>query len=74
MSLEINNLTKHQVALLETMWEIKEESDYHDWYQELDTETQQEVETLQTLIILDSMDQLLVDTTQAQQALEKFML
>lgn len=74
MSLQITNLTQHQVDLLNTMWEIKEEDEYFEWYEGLDPDTQQEVESLQTLIILESVDQLLTDLSEARQVLKKFML
>lgn len=74
MSLQITNLTQNQVDLLNTMWEIKEEAEYFEWYEGLDPDTQQEVESLQTLIILESVDQLLTDLSEARQVLKKFML
>lgn len=74
MSLQITNLTQHQVDLLNTMWGIKEEDEYFEWYEGLDPDTQQEVESLQTLIILESVDQLLADLSEARQVLKKFML
>jgi hypothetical protein len=74
MSLQITNLTQHQVDLLNAMWDIKEESEYFDWYKSLDHDTQLEVESLQALIILESVDQMLSDLSVARKVLKKFML
>lgn len=74
MSLQITNLTQHQVDLLNAMWDIKEESEYFDWYESLDHDTQLEVESLQALIILESVDQMLSDLSVAREVLKKFML
>lgn len=74
MTVQLTHLTQHQVDLLNQMWELKEEQDYFAWYESLDAETQQEVEGLQTLIILESVDQLMTDLSEARQVLKQFML
>lgn len=74
MSIQITNLTQHQVDLLNIMWDIQEEEEYLAWYDTLDAETQLEVDSLQTLIILESVDLLLSDLTLAREVLKKFML
>lgn len=74
MTVQLTHLTQHQVDLLNQMWELKEEHDYFAWYESLDAETQQEVEGLQTLIILESVDQLMTDLSEARQVLKQFML
>jgi hypothetical protein len=74
VSIQITNLTQHQVDLLNAMWDIQEEADYFAWYETLDSETQAEVENLQTLIIMESMEQMLSDLSAARAVLKRFML
>ena len=56
------------------MWEIDDETSYLEWYDTLELPIQLEVDTLQNLVILEVMDQMLTDLSQARQVLEKFML
>jgi hypothetical protein len=74
MSVQIDNLTPYQVELLNIMWEIDDETSYLEWYDTLELPIQLEVDTLQNLVILEVMDQMLTDLSQARQVLEKFML
>lgn len=73
MSVQIDNLTPYQVELLNIMWEIDDETSYLEWYDTLELPIQLEVDTLQNLVILEVMDQMLTDLSQARQVLEKFM-
>ncbi len=74
MTIQLSHLTQHQVDLLNIMWGIEEEEDYFEWYETLDADTQREVEGLQTLIILEAVEELMTDLTVAREVLKKFML
>ena len=74
MTIQLSHLTQHQVDLLNIMWDIKEEDEYFEWYETLDADTQLEVEGLQTLIILEAVEELMTDLTAAREVLKKFML
>jgi hypothetical protein len=72
--IQIENLTPYQCEMLDTMWEIETESEYFAWYELLDREDQLLAEALQCLIILESMEPSVVDTTVAALYLKKFQL
>jgi hypothetical protein len=72
--IQIENLTPYQCDMLDTMWEMETESEYFAWYELLDREDQLLAEALQCLIILESMEPSVVDTTMAALYLKKFQL
>jgi hypothetical protein len=72
--IQIENLTPYQCEMLDTMWEMETESEYFAWYELLDREDQLLAEALQCLIILESMEPSVVDTTVAALYLKKFQL
>jgi hypothetical protein len=52
----ITGLTKKQVELLDTMWEIKDIEEYDQWRDSLDEETMNMVDTLEQMVILAQSD------------------
>ena len=72
--IQIEKLTPYQCEMLDTMWEMETESEYFAWYELLDREDQLLAESLQCLIIIESMEPSVVDTTVASLYLKKFQL
>ena len=54
----ITGLTKKQVELLDTMWEIKDIEEYDQWRDSLDEETMNMVDTLEQMVILAQSDEI----------------
>lgn len=74
MTIHLTNLTEDQCAMLDVMWALDSEDDYLDWYAQLNKQEQLTADLLQRLVILETMDQVLEDCTEAQQVLKKFQL
>ena len=72
--IQIEKLTPYQCEMLDTMWEMETESEYFAWYELLDREDQLLAESLQCLIILESMEPTMTDTAKACRYLKKFQL
>jgi hypothetical protein len=72
--IQIEKLTPYQCEMLDTMWEMETESEYFAWYELLDREDQLLAESLQCLIIIESMEPSVVDTNLAALYLKKFQL
>ena len=72
--IQIEKLTPYQCEMLDIMWEMETESEYFAWYELLDREDQLLAESLQCLIIIESMEPSVVDTTVAALYLKKFQL
>jgi hypothetical protein len=72
--IQIENLTPYQCEMLDAMWEMETEEEYFAWYELLDREDQLLAEALQCLIIMESMEPSVVDTTLAARYLKKFQL
>lgn len=72
--IKIYGVTKRQKRILNIMWNLESEEDYFEWYESLDEELQKEAELLQRLIIMASLDEDKVDTTEAKEYLKKFAL
>jgi len=70
----IDNLTEYQVEMLDHMWSLDSMEEYEEWYNLLDDEDQQLADSLQQMIILAEMDNLLNDCKDAKQILKKFAL
>jgi hypothetical protein len=70
----IDNLTEYQVEMLDHMWSLDSMEEYEEWYNLLDDEDQQLADSLQQMIILAEMDNLLDDCKDAKQLLKKFAL
>lgn len=75
MEINIDNLTPEQKEMLDFMWnEIDDLDDYERWFACLDEAQQEQAVVLQRLIIIEMMEELLVDTSQANNYLKKFTL
>ena len=72
--IQIENLTEYQVEMLDHMWSLNSVEEYEEWYNLLDEEDQQLADSLQQMIILAEMDNLMGDCNDAKQLLKKFAL
>lgn len=72
--IKIYGVTKRQKRILNIMWNLDTEEDYFEWYDSLTEELQKEAELLQRLVIMASLDEDKVDTTEAKEYLKKFAL
>ena len=72
--IQIENLTEYQVEMLDHMWSLDSLEDYDEWYNLLDEEDQQLADSLQQMIILAEMDDLMGDYKDAKEVLKKFAL
>lgn len=74
--IQINNLTPYQVEMLDHMWSLDTEEEYFQWYDLLDEEDQKLADSLQHMIILATVDEMIDETDykDAKEALKKFAL
>ena len=72
--IQIENLTEYQVEMLDHMWSLDSVEEYEEWYDLLDEEDQRLADSLQQMIILAEMDNLMGDFTDAKEVLKKFAL
>lgn len=72
--IQIHNLTEYQVEMLDHMWSLETIEEYEEWYNLLDEEDQILAESLQEMIILAEMDNLMDDCKDAKEVLKKFAL
>jgi len=72
--IKIENLTEYQVEMLDHMWSLDSVEEYEEWYVLLDDEDQQLADSLQQMIILAEMDNLMGECNDAKQLLKKFVL
>jgi hypothetical protein len=72
--INIENLTEYQVEMLDHMWSLDSSEEYEEWYNLLDEEDQLLADSLQQMIILAEMDDLMGDCKDAKEALKKFAL
>ena len=72
--IQIENLTEYQVEMLEHMWSLESVEEYEEWYALLDEEDQQLADSLQQMIILAEMDDLMDGCKDAKEVLKKFAL
>ena len=54
--IQIENLTPYQCEMLDIMWELDSEDEYVEWFKLLDPEDQLLAESLQCLIIFESLE------------------
>jgi hypothetical protein len=54
--IQIENLTAYQCEMLDIMWELDSEDEYIEWFKLLDPEDQLLAESLQCLIIFESLE------------------
>jgi hypothetical protein len=72
--IQIENLTEYQVEMLDHMWSLDSMEEYEEWYNLLDDEDQKLADSLQQMIILAEMDNLMGDLKDANEVLKKFAL
>jgi hypothetical protein len=71
---QINNLTEYQVEMLDHMWSLDSFEEYEEWYNLLDDEDQLLADSLQEMIVLAEMDEIISDCKEAKDVLSKFAL
>ena len=74
MNIKLKNLTQDQVDMLNVMWKIDTLEEFESWYENLDDQEQQQAELLRLIIIQETMEELLLDCSDANQVLAKFRL
>ena len=74
MTISIDNLTDAQCEMLDIMWAFDSAEEYLSWFENLDDEDQREAAVLQTLVILESMEEMMNNYEDAKQVLKKFRL
>jgi hypothetical protein len=74
MAISIDNLTDAQCEMLDIMWAFETSDEYLSWFENLDDEDQREAAVLQTLVILESMEEMMNNYEDAKQVLKKFRL
>jgi len=75
--IKLSGLTYEQVEMLDTMWSLDTIDEFFNWYETLDKDDQNTVDTLQRLIILEVADAEWEKTNkfpQAKAVLKQFML
>jgi hypothetical protein len=75
--IKLSGLTYEQVEMLDIMWSLDSVDEFFDWYETLDKDDQNTVDTLQRLIILEVADAQWENTKrfpQAKAVLKQFML
>jgi hypothetical protein len=78
MTINIENLTSEQCEMLDIMWAFETAEEYISWFENLDADDREQAVVLQTLVILESMEDMLVEVSgqyaEARAVLKKFML
>jgi hypothetical protein len=77
MSIHLEGLTEEQVEMLDHMWSLDTMEDYMMWYDLLDEKDQRLADTLQRLILLETLDESMAKTKifpDAKIQLKQFML
>jgi hypothetical protein len=74
MTVTIEGVSKRQKRLLNIMWNIDSSEDYEEWKSGLSEELMNEVDTLETLIMYESIEEELQSFEDAKQLLSKFAL
>lgn len=72
--IQIENLTPYQVEMLDIMWAIDQESEFLEWYNNLDREDQIMADGLMRLLVLEMREEDLGDMREAQAVLQQFRL
>ena len=74
MTVTIEGVSKRQKRLLNIMWNIDSSEDYEEWKSGLSEELMNEVDTLETLIMYETIEEELQSFADAKQLLSKFAL
>jgi hypothetical protein len=74
--MRLEGLTEHQVELLDTMWAIEEFDDLEDWMATLSKADRVEAESLQRLVILETLEEMLEQSKypDANRVIDQFRL
>jgi len=74
MTVTIEGVSKRQKRLLNIMWNIDSSEDYEEWKSGLSEELMNEVDTLETLLMYETIEEELQSFEDAKQLLSKFAL
>jgi hypothetical protein len=74
MSVTIEGVNKRQKRLLNIMWNIDSSEEYEEWKSGLSEELMNEVDTLETLLMYESIEEELQSFEDAKNVLSKFAL
>jgi len=74
MTVTIEGVSKRQKRLLNIMWNIDSSEDYEEWKNGLSEELMNEVDTLETLLMYETIEEELQSFEDAKQLLSKFAL
>jgi hypothetical protein len=73
--IQIDGLKEYQVKLLDLMWSINSDEEYENFKSSLSEDMMNEVDTLEQLLILATIDDEVTDNFDlAKEALSKFVL
>lgn len=72
--IQISNLTEYQVEMLDHMWSLDTEEEYFEWWNLLEDSDQRLADSLQQMIILAEIDNMMDNCKDAKQLLKKFAL
>jgi hypothetical protein len=72
--IRIDNLTHHQVDLLDEMWACETEDEYMNWYFSLSEEDQSEADILMRVVAMELAEDYIKDCGDAKVVLSKFTL
>lgn len=72
--IKIDNLTEYQVEMLDHMWSLDTEEEYFEWWNLLEDSDQRLADSLQQMIILAEIDNMMDNYKDAKHLLKKFAL
>jgi len=73
--ISITGLTARQVDLLNRLWSLQQLADVEAWRATEDPDTQQQIDLLMEMVVLEATDQLLADDiTEAAEYLDRFRI
>ena len=73
--IRIENLSMYHKDLLDEMWAIDGAEEFESWYEEQDPETQQDIDDLVRLVLIETMDEeYLGDFEEARSVISQFTL
>jgi hypothetical protein len=72
--IQIENLTKYQVEMLDHMWSLDSYEEYQEWMDLLDDEDRTLAELLSEMVLLAEVDKIVGDCKEANNVLKKYTL
>lgn len=72
--IKIDNLTRSQCEMLDTIWNCVTQDDFLSWYENLDDQDQTQADTLMRLLAIETIDLNIKNFNSAKQLLKQFQL